>query len=63
MQLFLGDTSSLGEELVFLGHLVEVLSDLITNLFIYQARESNLVPEGLLTAQFLQKTKFLKPLL
>ena len=33
-----------------------------SNLFIYQARESSLVPVGFLTAQFLQKLKFMKPL-
>ena len=33
------------------------------NLFIYQARESSLVTAGFLTAQFLQKLKFIKPLL
>ena len=31
--------------------------------FINQARESSLVPAGFLTAQFLQKLKFMKPLL
>ena len=31
------------------------LSTYLGNLFIYQARESSLVPEGFLTAQFLQK--------
>ena len=30
-------------------------SCLVVNLFIYQARESSLVPTGFLTAQFLQK--------
>ena len=35
----------------------------VTNWFIYQARESSLVPTGFLTAQFLQETKFMKPLL
>ena len=33
------------------------------NLFIYQTRESSLVPAGFLTAQFLQKLWFMKPLL
>ena len=33
------------------------------NLFIYQARESSLVPAGFLTPQFLQKMLFMKPLL
>ena len=32
-----------------------VQCQVIYNLFIYQARESSLVPEGFLTAQFLQK--------
>ena len=32
------------------------------NLFIYQARESSLDPVGFLTAQFLQKLWFMKPL-
>ena len=31
-----------------------------TNLFIFQARESSVVPAGFLTAQFLQKTLFMK---
>ena len=30
---------------------------LYSNLFIYKARESSLVPSGFLTAQFLQKLK------
>ena len=33
------------------------------NMFSYQARESSLVLAGFLTAQFLQKTVFMKPLL
>ena len=32
------------------------LGRVVLNLFIYQARESSLVPAGFLTAQFLQKT-------
>ena len=38
------------------------LKHLLLNLFIYQARESSLVPLGFLTAQFLQKLWFIKPL-
>ena len=33
------------------------------NLFIYQARESSLIPVGFLTALFPQKTLFMKPLM
>jgi hypothetical protein len=33
------------------------------NLFLYQTRESSLAPAGFLTAHFLQKTLFMKPLL
>ena len=36
---------------------------LYSNLFIYQARESSLVPVGFLMAQFLQNLLFMKPLL
>ena len=46
-----------------LDHMFYILQSAVcSNLFIYQARESSLVPAGLLTAWYLQKLLFMKPL-
>ena len=46
----------------FFPHILYPICTEASNLFFNQTRESSLVPAGFLTAQFLQKTEFLKPL-